>query len=140
MKKIALITAAVLGAAPFAIPRAHADDRDEARHERAGLRDAQTRNWVTLAAMRVQRDRTIDIDHNLGEFRSLRLSAVRGVAYIDFIEVRFSNGEQQHIDVKRRIGAGEVADLDLDGKRRIAAVTIHGEPDGHSAVEIVGIR
>jgi hypothetical protein len=140
MKKLALITAAVLGATPFIAPAAHADDRDDYRHERAGYRDAQTRNWVTLAAMRVQRDRTIDIDRNLGEFRTLRVTAVRGAAYIDFIEVRYGNGEQQHIDVKRRIGRGEVADLDLDGRRHVAAITVHGEPDGRSAIEIVGIR
>ena len=137
MKTIALITATVLAAAPFA---AHADDRDDERHEQAGLRDAQQRRWVTLAAMNVQRERTVDIDHNLGEFRALRLTAIRGAGYIDFIEVRFANGEQQHIDVKRPIGRGESADLDLSGMHHVTAITVHGEPDGRSAIEIIGLR
>lgn len=140
MKKIALITAAVLGAAPFAMPRAHADDRDDYRHERAGFRDAQTRNYVTLAAMDIDRKDTVDIDRNLGRFRTLRIQAIRGAGYIDFVEVRYGDGQQQHIDVKRRIGRGETADVDLGGARRLEAITVHGTPDGRSAIQVIGLR
>ena len=141
MKKIAFITAAILGAAPFAAPVAHADEtRDDARHERAGFRDAQTRNYVTLAAMDINRTDTVDVDRNLGRFRTLRVMAIRGAGYIDFIEVRYGDGEQQHIDVKRRLGRGETADVDLGGARRIEAITVHGTPDGHSAIAVIGLR
>ena len=140
MKKIALVAAAILGAAPLAAPLAHADDRDDYRHERDGFRDAQTRNYVTLAAMDIGRKDTVDIDRNLGRFRTLRVMAVRGAGYIDFIEVRYANGEQQHIDVQRRIGRGETADIDLNGSHRLDAITVHGTPDGHSAIAVIGLR
>jgi len=141
MKKIALVVATILGAAPLAAPVAHADEtRDDARHERAGFRDAQTRNYVTLAAMDIARKDTVDVDTNLGRFRTLRVMAIRGAGYVDFIEVRFGNGVQQHIDVNRRIGRGESADIDLNGPHRIEAITVHGTPDGHSAIEVIGLR
>jgi hypothetical protein len=132
--------ASLLALAPLGGRLAHADDRDDERHERAGFHEAQQRNWVTLAAMNVSRDRTVDVDIHLGIFRSLRVTAIRGSAYIDFIEVRYGNGEQQHIDIKRRIGRGEVADLPLDGARHVAALTVHGEPNGRAAIQIVGLR
>ncbi|MBV8756646.1 MAG: hypothetical protein JO257_05210 [Deltaproteobacteria bacterium] len=131
----------MIGAAPLAATRAHADEtRDDYRHERDGFRDAQTRNYVTLAAMDIGRRDTVDIDRNLGRFRSLRVMAIRGAGYIDFIEVRYANGEQQHIDVKRTIGRGEVADIDLNGAHRLEAITVHGTPDGHSAIQVIGLR
>jgi hypothetical protein len=139
MKKIALL-AAVVGATALAAPRAHADDRDEWRHERAGFHDAQRRGWVTLTAMDVHRKQTVDIDERLGFFRRLRLQAIRGAGYIDFIEIRFANGEQQHVDVQRRIGRGETADIDLNGERRVVALTVHGEPDGRAQIQIIGER
>lgn len=141
MKKLAWIAAAALGIAPLAAPSAHADEtRDDARHERAGFRDAQTRNYVTLAAMDIARKDTVDIDRNLGRFRTLRLMAIRGAGYVDFIEVRYGNGQQEHIDVKRRIGRGETADIDLNGPHRLEAITVHGTPDGRSAIQVIGLR
>ena len=119
---------------------AHADDRDDARHAAAGERDAAHRAWVTLAAMDIQASKTVDIDENLGRFRHLRVQAIRGAAYVDFIEVRYANGEQQHIDVKRRIGRGETADIDLNGSHRLQAITVHGEPDNHSQIQVIGER
>jgi len=141
MKTFGLVMAALLATAPLGARLAHADEtRDDARHERAGFRDAQTRNYVTLAAMDIDRKDTVDIDRNLGRFRSLRIMAIRGAGYIDFIEVRYGDGEQQHIDVKRRIGRGESADVDLGGARRLEAITVHGSPDGRSAVQVIGLR
>ncbi len=141
MKTFSLVMAALLAAAPLGARRAHADEtRDDWRHERAGFRDAQQRNYVTLAAMDIARKDTVDIDRNLGRFRTLRVMAIRGAGYIDFIEVRYGNGEQQHIDVKRRIGRGETADIDLGGARRLEAITVHGAPDGRSAIQVIGLR
>lgn len=141
MKKIALVVATVIGAAPIAAPVAHADEtRDDAQHERAGFRDAQSRNYVTLAAMDITRKDTVDVDRNLGRFRTLRVMAIRGAGYVDFIEVRFGNGLQQHIDVNRRLGRGESADIDLNGPHRIEAITVHGTPDGRSAIQVIGLR
>jgi len=139
MKKIALL-AALLGAIPLAAPLAHADDRDDAHHAAAGERDARTRSWVTLAAMDIHRKDTVDIDQKLGRFRHLRVQAIRGSAYVDFIEVRYGNGEQQHIDVKRRLGRDEVSDIDLNGSRRLQAITVHGEPDNWSQIMVIGER
>jgi hypothetical protein len=139
MKKIALL-AALLGAVPLAAPLAHADDRDDARHQAAGERAARQAPWVTLAAMDIHRAQTVDIDETLGRFRRLRVQAIRGAAYVDFIEVRYANGEQQHIDVNRRLGRGEVADIDLNGAHRLQAITVHGEPDNWSQIQVIGER
>ena len=109
MRIPALLASVLLATTTLGVPMAHGDDRDdEARHERAGFRDARTRGWVTLAAMDIQASKTVDIDEGLGRFRRLRVQAIRGAAYVDFIEIRYANGEQQHVDVKRRIGRGEV--------------------------------
>ncbi len=140
MKTFGLVMAALLATAPLGARLAHADDRDDARHERAGFRDAQRRNYVTLAAMDITRKDTVDIDRNLGRFRTLRVMAIRGAGYVDFIEVRYGNGEQQHIDVRRRLGRGEFADIDLNGARRLEAITVHGAPDGRSAIQVIGLR
>ena len=138
MKKIAFL-AALASAVPLAAPLAHADGYDS-RHIAAGERDARARSYVTLTAMDVQRDKTVDIDPALGRFRRLHVQAIRGAGYIDFIEVRYANGQQEHVDVKRRIGRGESADIDLNGSHRIAAITVHGDNDGRSQIEIVGER
>jgi hypothetical protein len=138
MRKFALF-ATLAGAVSLAAPLAHAD-RDDWRHEQAGMRDARARHYVTLAAMDIHRKETVDIDRNLGSFRELRVQAIRGAAYVDFIEVRYGNGEQQHIDVKRRLGRDEVATVDLNGSRHIEAITVHGEPDHWSQIQVIGIR
>lgn len=141
MRIPALLASVLLATTTLGVPLAHADDRDdEARHERAGYRDARTRGWVTLAAMDIQASKTVDIDEGLGRFRRLRVQAIRGAAYVDFIEIRYANGEQQHVDVKRRIGRGEVADIDLNGSHRLQAITVHGEPDHHSQIQVIGER
>jgi hypothetical protein len=112
---------------------------DEGHRYNAGDRG----QWVPLAAMNITRKETVDIGLRAGPFRALRLQAQRGVAYVDFVTIRFGNGEQQHIDIHRRIGAGEVADIDTQGPnggRNIAAVTVHGRPDRWSRIQIIGLR
>ena len=73
-----LLASIVLASTALGASVAHADDRDDARHLRAGERDARARGWVTLAAMDIQRAKTVDIDEGLGRFRRLRVQAIRG--------------------------------------------------------------
>jgi hypothetical protein len=142
MKKLALLAALVSTAAI-----AHADDRhwnndrhgDYDRHVDEGRRDARVRNAVPLAAMDITRKETVDIGRHAGRFRTLRIQALRGAAYVDFVELRFGNGEQQHVDVQRRIGRGEIADIDV-GNRYLQAITVHGTPDRWSRIQVIGLR
>lgn len=143
MKKLALIAALVSSAAI-----AQADDRpwnnhdhhgDYDRHVDEGRRDARVRKAVPLAAMDITRKQTVDIGRHAGRFRTLRIQALRGAAYVDFVELRFGNGEQQHVDVGRRIGRGEIADIDVGG-RFLQAITVHGTPDRWSRIQVIGLR
>ena len=144
MKKLALIAALVSSVAV-----AQADDHHWNNHDRHGdydrhvdesRHDSRFHRMVPLAAMDISRKETVDFDPHRDQFRVLRLRALRGAAYVDFVEVRFGNSEQQHIDVRRRIGAGEVVDLDLNGVRGLAAITVHGQPDRWSRIQIIGLR
>jgi hypothetical protein len=142
MKKLALIAALVSSAAI-----AQADDRpwnndhhgDHDRRVDESRRDVRVRNAVPLAAMDITRKQTVDIGHHAGRFRTLRIQALRGAAYVDFVELRFGNGEQQHVDVQRRIGRGEIADIDV-GNRYLQAITVHGTPDRWSRIQVIGLR
>jgi hypothetical protein len=143
MKKLALIAVLVSTAAI-----AQADDQwnhydrhgDYDRHVDEGRRDARFRNAVPLAAMDISRKETVDFNPHRDQFRALRVRALRGAAYVDFITIRFGNSEQQHIDVRRRIGAGETFDIDLNGVRGLAAITVHGRPDRWSRIQVIGLR
>jgi len=147
MKKFALITTLLLGAAPMvqAQPRHDADhyrDHDQgqrwARH--AQLREARQAGWVPLATMDIRRKQTVDFPRDAGRFRALRIQAVAGVGYVDFVTVRYGNGQQQHVDIKRRIGRDEVFDLDTQG-RHVEALTLHGRPERRDTrVQIIGMR
>jgi hypothetical protein len=113
----------------------HHDDHDR-RVDEGHRRFAHV---VPLAAMDISRKQTIDIGLEAGRFRTLRLQALRGAAYVDFVELRFGNGDQQHVDVRRRIGRGEIADIDV-GNRYLQAITVHGTPDRWSQIQITGLR
>lgn len=142
MKRLALIAALLSSAAV-----AQADDRhwdydrhgDYDRRVDEGHRYARTRTAVPLAAMDISRKETVDIGVRAGRFRTLRIQALRGAAYVDFVELRFGNGEQQHVDVRRRIGRGEIADIDI-GDRYLQAITVHGMPDRWSRIQVIGLR
>jgi hypothetical protein len=114
---------------------ARADDRNYDRRVQV-----EPRGWVPLVAMDIQRKETVDIGRRAGRFSRLRIQALRGVAYVDFVYVRFGNGETQHYDIKRRIGREEVVDIDLPGRRYVDAITVHGTPDRWSRIQIVGQR
>jgi hypothetical protein len=137
MKKLALIAALVSSAAI-----AQADDHHWNNNDRHGDYDRRTdeghRDWVPLATMDISRKQTVDIDRR-PTYSRLRLQAARGVAYVDFVTIRFGNGEQEHVDVRRRIGRGETADIPTNG-RHIEAITVHGRPDRWSRIQIIGLR
>jgi hypothetical protein len=114
-------------------------DRDYDRRVDESRRDADIhRGWVPLAAMDISRKQTVDVDPR-PIYSRIRIQALRGAAYVDFVTIRFGNGEQQHVDVRRRIGRGEVADIDING-RHLQAITVHGIPDRWSRIQIIAQR
>ena len=143
MRKLALITAVLMGVAPVTYAQPWRGDRYDQRgydrdhdHDRAG----QGR-MVPLVAMDIRRKETVDVGSGAGAFRGLRLRAMRGAAYVDFVEVRYGNGEQRHFDIQRRIGRDEIVDVPFDGgERRVAAITVHGRPDRWSRIQVLGMR
>jgi hypothetical protein len=140
MKRLALI-AALLSTAAIA----QADDRqwqydhhgDYDRRTDEGRREVDNahRGWVSLATMDISRKETVDIDPRF-RFSRLRIQAARGAAYVDFVTIRYGNGEQQHVDVHRRIGRGEYADIEVNG-RHLQAITVHGRPDRWSQIQVI---
>jgi hypothetical protein len=136
MKRLALI-AALLSTAAIA----QADDRHWDTHGDYRVDEGRrANNMVPLAAMDISRKQTVDIGKHAGRFRGLRLQALRGAAYVDFVELRFGNGEQQHVDIRRRVGRGEVFNVPFNDARYLAAITVHGQPDRWSQIQVVGIR
>ncbi len=95
---------------------------------------------VALAAMDIDHKDTTDVAPGAGRFRSLRLRALHGGAYIDFVEVRYANGERQHVAVGRSLARDESADIDLNGRRDLQAITVRGTPDPDTRVEVIGLR
>lgn len=161
MKKFALITSLLLGAAPLAqaqtwyggdydrrVDEGQAERQDADRHVDEGLRESFRPNRapsVRLVTMEVMGKQTVDFPRNTGRFQTLRLRALRGVGYIDFVEVRYGNGEQQHVDVRHVIGGDEDVDINVHG-RRVEAITVHGGPNPRdrysrrARIEVVGMR
>jgi hypothetical protein len=139
MKKLALIAALVSSAAIAQADDHHWNDRDRHsdydRRTDEGQRTDVHRGWVSLATMDISRKQTVDIDRR-PTFSRIRLQAARGAAYVDFVTIRFGNGEQEHVDVRRRIGRGEMADIPIHG-RHIEAITVHGRPDRWSRIQII---
>src|SRR5262249_27308713 len=110
MKKFALITSLLLGAAPMAQAQTWGGDYDRRvdegnpdnydRHVDEGLRESARQfreRTVRLVTMDVTRSRTVDFPRSAGRFQTLRLHAVRSAGYIDFVTVRYGNGQQQHV-------------------------------------------
>jgi hypothetical protein len=141
MKKLAFVVTALLGAAPLAQAQGWQNtydhhDHDYDRRTDEGRRDQPRHHSVTLATMDISRKETVDVDRRQ-VWSNLRLVADRGVAYVDFVTIRFGNGEQEHVDINRRIGRGEVADIPVNG-RHIEAITVHGRPDRWARIRVVG--
>lgn len=140
MKKLAFITSALMSVAPITQAQPWRGDRYD-QHDYDRDHDG-ARHLVPLVAMDIQRKETVDIGPQAGRLHGLRLQALRGAAYVDFVEVRYGNGEQQHFDIRRRIGRDEIIDVPFDSTngRHVAAITIHGQPDHWSRIQVLGVR
>jgi hypothetical protein len=135
MKKLAFIATVLVAIAPIAEAQPWRGDRYD-QHQYEGQRA-----MVPLVSMDIHRKETVDIGRQAGRFHGLRIEARRGAAYINFVEVRYGNGEQQHFDVHRRIGRGEIVDVPFDGQMRyVEAITVHGQPDRWSQIQVLGMR
>ncbi|MGE0868451.1 MAG: hypothetical protein AB7P03_07815 [Kofleriaceae bacterium] len=115
------------------------DRRD--RYDRYDDRYDNGRDARPLVTMGISRSQRVTINQRAGRFSRLRLQAVRGQPYIDFVYLVFRGGETQRIDINRPLVEGESLDLDLLGRRRaITSITIGGRPDRWSRVTVVGVR
>jgi hypothetical protein len=138
MKKLAFIAGMLMGIAPATQAQPYGGDRyDQHDYDR---RVDESHRLVPLVAMDIHRKQTVDIGRQAGQFRALRLQAQRGAAYVDFVEVRYGNGEQQHFDVRRRIGREEIVDVPFGASRFVDAITVHGRPDRWSQIQVLGVR
>ncbi|MGE0547455.1 MAG: hypothetical protein AB7O24_06970 [Kofleriaceae bacterium] len=109
------------------------DNRYDRRYDRGDARP--------LLTMGITPRQRVTISPNAGRFSRLRVEAVRGQPYIDFVYLVFRGGETQRLDIGRSLVQGESIDLDLLGRRRaITSITVGGQPDRYSRVTIVGIR
>jgi hypothetical protein len=106
----------------------------------ASAQPAVQANEVPLAAIDIARGDTANLTPDLGKMRSVRLKALRGAAYIDYVEVKLDNGEVQHVDVNKQLARDESAEIDLNGKRGIQSITVHGTPDEGARIQIIGLR
>lgn len=97
-------------------------------------------NEVPMAAIDIARADTATLTPDLGRVRSLRLKALRGGAYIDFVEIKLDNGEVQHVDVGKQLARDESAEIDLNGKRGIQSITVRGTPDEGARIQVIGLR
>ena len=134
MKKLAFIASALMSLAPIAEAQPWHGDRYE-HHDYA-----RATQLAPLVAMDIHHKQTVDIGRHAGRFHGLRIEAQRGAAYVDFVEVRYGNGEQQHFDVRRRIGRAETVDVPFDASRYVEAITVHGQADRWSQLRVLAIR
>ena len=158
MRKLGLITAALLasstvaGAWPWSgSVTIHTGDNDrrvddydrrtdEGAHVRyhADDRRYEDNRFVQLATLPLDVKSRVDIGPQAGAFQKLRVQAVDGRPMLASIVVRFMNGAMQTIYLNRRLGNGEVFDAWLNTRQPIAAIAVHGQPDGHSQLVIYG--
>lgn len=111
--------------------------RDGQRYH-AGDRRYEDNRFVQLAALPLDAKSRVDIGPQAGAFSRIRVQAVDGRPLVYSIVVRFMNGTMETLNVNRRVGNGEVFDANLNGRQPIAAIAIHGQPDGHSQLVIYG--
>ena len=141
MTKLALITAVLMGVAPVTQAQPWRGDRYDQHDYDRDHDHAHGNRLVPLVAMDIHRKETVDIGTQAGRFHGLRVQALRGAAYVDFVEVRYGNGEQQHFDIRRRVGRDEIVDVPFNGRARyLAAITVHGQPDRWSRIQVMGMR
>jgi len=97
-------------------------------------------NEVPLAAIDIARANTASVTPDIGRLRTVRLKALRGAAYIDFVEITLDDGALQHVDVNRQLARDESADIDLNGTRGIKSITVHGTADVGGRIQVIGLR
>ena len=108
-----------------------------------GIASAQPQrqaNEVPMAAIDIARGDTANLPPDLGRMRSVRLKALRGGAYIDYVEIKLDNGEVQHVNVSKQLARDESAEIDLNGKRGIQSISVHGTPDEGARIQVIGLR
>lgn len=134
-----LVTTLILGTSSLALAqpiirdhrRADSDYRFEARRFR---RIAP----VTLATnMEVTLRRPAFV--SLNGMTKLRFDADEGHAYIHSIVLRFSNGAQQTIDVRKRVTSRSMP-LTVDIDSRATGVYVYGSTRGRGSLDVVGLR
>ena len=160
MKKFALITSLLLGAAPLAQAQTWGGDYQPGDYDRSGDYErhgdydhyrrgmgyrANQDQTVRLFTLDLSHSQTFDFPRNAGRFQTLRLHALKSAGYVDFVEVRYGNGEQQHVDVKHVIGRDEDIDINVGG-RHVEAITVHGSRNPRdrwaprARIEVIGMR
>jgi hypothetical protein len=95
---------------------------------------------VPLAAMDIAVKDTANVPLGVGSLRTLRIQAMHGGAYVDSVVLRYADGATERVQFGRRLQRDESADIDLNGKRALQAVTISGEPDDGARIEVIGLR
>jgi hypothetical protein len=95
---------------------------------------------VPLGAMNIAVNDTANVPLGAGTLRTVRIQAMHGGAYIDFVELRFMGGATDRVPFGRRLSRDESADVDLNGKRELQAVTVTGEPDDGARIQVIGLR
>ncbi|HEU0036503.1 MAG TPA: hypothetical protein VFQ53_38085 [Kofleriaceae bacterium] len=143
MKRIGLLLAVALGGgfgceASVQSRPAYATYQTAPAHQHQPARFAE--RWVTLG------DRLSADDHrqfiNLlgrGEFRAIRVEAVRGAPVINQVAIEFSDGQTQVVKMNSRIppGAGQTIDLN-GGARQINRIIVYSEPGYGGAYSVFG--
>ena len=112
-----------------------------ASHEPSQYQTARVNSrWVTIAdRYSADNDRQF-ISVNGGEFRRLRLEAVRGAPVIHKVAIEFVNDpDVQVIDINARLREGEGQDIDLNGGRRqVRRIVVYSEPGSGGAYSVYG--
>jgi len=149
MKRLALIALGFASAAGCAAtvrtqptyashePEPYRTERRPVREEPINRPDSR---WVTIAdRYSADNDRQF-IAVNGGEFRKLRVEAVRGAPVIHKVAVEFVNDSNvQVIDFNARLRDGQGQNIDLNGGRRqIKRIVVYTEPGNGGAYSIYG--
>lgn len=139
MKKLtAIVTALVLGSTTVAVAAPFLS-RPERQQEQARR---YRHSWVALsepfALDRVWRP--IDVAER-GTFTQLRLQTARGASQIHRVVIHFKNGEQQIVDVHKRLAVDSpMLEITLDGNnRKIDRIVIVGDSHRNAAVQVFAI-
>jgi hypothetical protein len=147
MKRLAFLTSILLAglvagavgcAGTVTTEPTYASHEPAYRNERPSGRVSS--RWVTIADRNAADNGRQFISVNGGEFRRLRLEAVRGAPVIQKVAIEFVNDPNvQVIDINARMSDGQSHDIDLNGGRRqINRIVVYTEPGYGGAYSIFG--